>query len=75
MIGLMIALYVWRMVSLLCPHVVPVSAFSMFSFWVHFLNVLSAWCLNVKWVSNHTPRIFGLLSSGRGVLFICMFGM
>ena len=56
------------MVSDCWPHVVPASAFRIFSRGVALAIILEIWCANVKWGSRVTPSRRGCLARGRGVL-------
>ena len=68
---LVYVLYVWRSVTLCCPHVVPVSAFIIFSVLCAFCLVVCMCWLNVSLGSSVMPMILGLRSVVMFVFAIC----
>ena len=69
--GLVMALYVARIVSFCFPHVVDVSALSICIVWRAFVVVISMCLLYVSLGSRVSPSIFGLMFMENVMLSIC----
>ena len=72
--GLVMALYVARIVSFCFPHVVDVSALSICSVLHAFVVVISMGLLYVSLGSRVSPSIFWLMFMGSLMLSICSSG-